>query len=96
MTKVVITGAYGRMGMTLLRCAEQIPTIDVVAQIDMGQDLRDVIEKADVVVDFSYHEATVRFADICATILGTFILAMASLIAKLFFGISIEGKLTEL
>jgi 4-hydroxy-tetrahydrodipicolinate reductase len=66
MTKVVITGAYGRMGMTLLRCAEQIPTIDVVGQIDMGQDLREHIEKADVVVDFSYHEATVRFADICA------------------------------
>jgi 4-hydroxy-tetrahydrodipicolinate reductase len=66
MTKVVITGAYGRMGMTLLRCAEQIPSINVVAQIDMGQDLREVIENADVVVDFSYHEATVRFADICA------------------------------
>jgi len=66
MTKVIITGAYGRMGMTLLRSAEQIPTLDVVGQIDIGQDLREVIEKADVVVDFSYHEATVRFADICA------------------------------
>ncbi len=55
------------MGMSLLRCAEQIPAIDVVGQIDMGQDLREVIEKADVVIDFSYHEATVRFADICAT-----------------------------
>ncbi|MGZ4962438.1 MAG: 4-hydroxy-tetrahydrodipicolinate reductase [Limisphaerales bacterium] len=67
MTKVVITGAYGRMGMSLLRCAEQIPTIDVVGQIDMGQDLRELIEKTDVVIDFSYHEATLRFADICAT-----------------------------
>lgn len=67
MTKVIITGAYGRMGMTLLRCAEQISTIDVVGQIDVGQDLRGVIEKADVVVDFSYHQATVKFADICAT-----------------------------
>jgi 4-hydroxy-tetrahydrodipicolinate reductase len=67
MTKVIITGAFGRMGMTLLRCAEQIPSIDVVAQVDIGQDLREVIEKADVVVDFSYHEATVRFADVCAT-----------------------------
>jgi 4-hydroxy-tetrahydrodipicolinate reductase len=67
MTKVVITGASGRMGLTLLRCAEQIPTIDVVGQIDSGQDLREVIEDADVVVDFSFHEATVNFADICAT-----------------------------
>jgi 4-hydroxy-tetrahydrodipicolinate reductase len=67
MTRIVITGAYGRMGMTLLRCAEQIPTIDVVGQIDIGQDLRDVIDKADVVVDFSFHEATVKFAEICAT-----------------------------
>jgi 4-hydroxy-tetrahydrodipicolinate reductase len=67
MTRIVITGAYGRMGMTLLRSAEQIPTLDVVGQIDIGQDLREVIEKADVVVDFSFHEATVKFADICAT-----------------------------
>jgi 4-hydroxy-tetrahydrodipicolinate reductase len=67
MTKVVITGAYGRMGMTLLRSAEQIPTIDVVGQIDVGQNLHDVIEKADVVIDFSYPAATVKFADICAT-----------------------------
>lgn len=67
MTKVVITGASGRMGVTLLRCAEQIPTVDVVGQIDIGQDLREVIEGADVVVDFSFHEATVKFAEICAT-----------------------------
>jgi 4-hydroxy-tetrahydrodipicolinate reductase len=67
MTKVVITGAYGRMGLTLLRCAEQIETIDVVGQIDQGQDLREVIENADVVVDFSFHDTTVRFAEICAT-----------------------------
>ena len=66
MTKVIITGAKGRMGLTLLRCAERIPDIDVVGQIDSGDDLRKTIESADVVIDFSYHDATPNFAEECA------------------------------
>jgi 4-hydroxy-tetrahydrodipicolinate reductase len=66
MTKIIITGAQGRMGLTLLRCAERIPDIEVVGQIDEGDNLRASIERADVVIDFSFHDATAGFAEECA------------------------------
>ncbi|MEO5803690.1 MAG: 4-hydroxy-tetrahydrodipicolinate reductase [Verrucomicrobiota bacterium] len=66
MTKIIITGAKGRMGLMLLRCAECIPDIDVVSQIDAGDDLHKTIESADVVIDFSCHDATPGFAEECA------------------------------
>lgn len=66
MTKIIITGARGRMGLALLRCAERISDIEVVGQIDAGDDIRKIIEGADVVIDFSFHEATANFAEECA------------------------------
>ena len=39
MTKVIINGAKGRMGETLLRCGEANPDIEIVAGVDVGDDL---------------------------------------------------------
>jgi 4-hydroxy-tetrahydrodipicolinate reductase len=66
MTKIIIAGANGRMGQALLRCAEQIPAITVSGQIELGDDLREVMDDADALVDFTFHESTVGFAHICA------------------------------
>jgi 4-hydroxy-tetrahydrodipicolinate reductase len=66
MTKIVIAGAKGRMGQALLFCARQIPAIAVAGQIDAGDELRKVIDDADVVVDFTFHESTAGLARICA------------------------------
>jgi 4-hydroxy-tetrahydrodipicolinate reductase len=66
MTKIIITGAKGRMGQTLLRCSVQFPQIEIVGRVDVGDDLRQVIESGEVVVDFTFHENTVSFAQICA------------------------------
>jgi len=66
MTRVVITGARGRMGAALLRAARQIEGLTVAAEIDLGQDLRPALEHADAVVDFTFHEATAGFARVCA------------------------------
>jgi 4-hydroxy-tetrahydrodipicolinate reductase len=66
MTKVIITGAKGRMGQTLIACAAQIPGIQVVGQIDLGDHLGPLLDKADAVIDFSFHEATLPFAHLCA------------------------------
>ena len=66
MTKVIINGAKGRMGETLLRCGEGNPDVEIVAGVDIGDDLPGVIEKADVVVDFSFHEVTRPVAELCA------------------------------
>lgn len=76
MTKVIITGAKGRMGQTLIACAARIPGIQVVGQIDLGDHLAPLLDKADAVIDFSFHEATLPFAHLCvqhgkALIVGT-------------------------
>jgi 4-hydroxy-tetrahydrodipicolinate reductase len=66
MTKIIITGSKGRMGQTLVTCARKIPGIEVVAQIDQGDDLAAVTGSCDVVIDFSAHAATVEVARLCA------------------------------
>jgi len=66
MTKIVILGAKGRMGQALIRCAAAIPAVQVVAAIDQGENLADHIDKTDVVIDFTFHAASVDFAEQCA------------------------------
>jgi 4-hydroxy-tetrahydrodipicolinate reductase len=66
MVKVIITGAKGRMGQALLGCAPRFPQLNVVAQIDQGDDLASVIGRGDVVIDFSSHAATVAVTQLCA------------------------------
>jgi 4-hydroxy-tetrahydrodipicolinate reductase len=66
MIKIILIGAKGKMGQALLRVAEKIPGLAVAARIDRGQELSGVINEAEVVVDFSAHEATVPFARLCA------------------------------
>jgi len=66
MTRIIIAGAGGKMGQSLLKVAEKIPGLAVAARIDRGQELGKVIQDADVVIDFAVHEATVPFARICA------------------------------
>lgn len=66
MTKIIITGSKGRMGRALLACAPQHRDLEVVGQIDQGDDLASVIGSSDVVIDFSLHNATPRIAELCA------------------------------
>jgi 4-hydroxy-tetrahydrodipicolinate reductase len=66
MTKIIIAGAKGRMGAALLHCAESVPTLSVSGRIDVGDDLRAVLDQGDVVIDFTFHESTVPFARLCA------------------------------
>ncbi|MFO1501915.1 MAG: 4-hydroxy-tetrahydrodipicolinate reductase [Verrucomicrobiota bacterium] len=65
-TKLVITGAKGRMGQALIACAARHAGLQIVGQVDVGDDLRSVIEAGDVVVDFTAHTATAGIAALCA------------------------------
>ena len=76
MTKIIITGARGRMGKALIACAANFREIEIAGQIDQGDNLNDIIAKGDVVVDFSSHTATPGVAEICtnhkkALVIGT-------------------------
>lgn len=67
MTKVVIVGSKGRMGQALVSCAARNLELQVVGEIDEGDDLRTVIAAADAVIDFSAHHATLEVATLCAS-----------------------------
>jgi len=54
------------MGQTLVACAERHPELQLAGQIDLGDDLLPLIKEVDVVIDFSFHDATAQFAAVCA------------------------------
>src|SRR6266404_2193719 len=66
MTRLIITGSKGRMGRTLVACAAHHVDLQVAGQIDQGDEISSVIEKGDVVIDFSSHSATPGIARVCA------------------------------
>lgn len=66
MVKLIITGSKGRMGQTLVACAARNSALQVTGQIDVGDDLRAVIAKGDVIIDFSSHDATAGILTLCA------------------------------
>jgi len=76
MTRIIITGAKGRMGQALVSCAKNFRELQIGAQIDVGDDLPAAITQGDVVVDFSIHTATADIAGLCvrhkkAMVIGT-------------------------
>ena len=58
MPRITIIGSKGRMGQALLRCAAEDPELEVVGQADFGDNLEPAIAAADVVIDFSFYDAT--------------------------------------
>jgi 4-hydroxy-tetrahydrodipicolinate reductase len=66
MTRIIITGAKGRMGQALVACAKNFRDLAVAAQVDRGDDFPTLIADGDVVVDFTLREATAGIAGLCA------------------------------
>lgn len=64
--KVIICGAQGRMGRSLIACAQGDPELQIVAEIDQGDDLAKVISRVDAIIDFSVREATAAVAKLAA------------------------------
>lgn len=64
--RVIINGAKGRMGQTLLACAEAREDLLVVAALDMGDDLAPALPEAEAVIDFTHATATAGVARLCA------------------------------
>jgi 4-hydroxy-tetrahydrodipicolinate reductase len=66
MTLIIISGSKGRMGQALINCAAKFPDVQIVGQVDKDDDLGAVIDKCDAVIDFSFHNATLGVAELCA------------------------------
>ncbi|HUB87801.1 MAG TPA: 4-hydroxy-tetrahydrodipicolinate reductase [Verrucomicrobiae bacterium] len=65
MTRVIITGAKGRMGQAIVACARNF-RVEIAALIDKGDDLPAAVADAEVVIDFSEHTATPGIVGLCA------------------------------
>ena len=63
---IIICGAKGRMGRTLVACVQSDPELQLAGEIDLGDDLAKVIGRADAIVDFSVREATAMVAKLAA------------------------------
>lgn len=63
--RVVIHGAKGRMGHALLACATDVEGLDVVAGVDLGEDLGAALANADCVIDFTHANATADLVKTC-------------------------------
>src|SRR5579885_2566813 len=55
--RVLVVGAAGRMGKTVLHLAEEDPAIDIVARCDLGDPIEPGMKNCDVAIDFSHPDA---------------------------------------
>src|SRR5437773_1861615 len=55
--RVLLVGAAGRMGKTIVDLAKDDPKIDMVAQCDLGNAIEPAMKRSEVVVDFSHPDA---------------------------------------
>src|SRR2546429_3553952 len=60
--RVLLVGAAGRMGKTIVDLARHDPKIDIVSQCDLGDAIEPAMKRSDVVIDFSHPDA---IAEIC-------------------------------
>ena len=66
MTGIIIHGSKGRMGQAIIACAQRTDGVEVIDAIDIGDNLSSVINGCDALIDFSFHDATLNAATLCA------------------------------
>jgi len=54
------------MGHAVIACAMADPAVEVVAQVDVGDDLAGALQDVDAVIEFSHHTAGPAVAQACA------------------------------
>ena len=55
--RVLLIGAAGRMGKTMLGLAKSDPEIEIAAQCDLGDPIEPAIKNCDVAIDFSHADS---------------------------------------
>ncbi len=64
--QLLVNGSRGRMGQTIIACAEQDDAVGVAAAVDEGDDFSAALAKCDAVIEFSHHTVTASVARACA------------------------------
>lgn len=67
MLKVIVSGCLGKMGKVLTRCIQEDPELELVCGVsqppleevnfNIHNKMNDIVESADVIIDFSHHTA---------------------------------------
>jgi len=64
--RVGVLGARGRMGAEVCHAVESVPDLDLVARVDLGDSLNDLVDAgAEVVVDFTHPDAVLDNLHFC-------------------------------
>jgi 4-hydroxy-tetrahydrodipicolinate reductase len=63
--RILLVGAKGRMGRAVAAAGEKQKDLEIVAELDQGDDLEARIGNCDVVVDFSHASATAEICRVC-------------------------------
>lgn len=64
--KILLNGCKGRMGRAIIEAASATSDCEIFAACDMGDDASKFINGCDVVIDFSFRDATAALANLCA------------------------------
>ena len=65
-TKIIVCGAKGKMGQMIADLIRNDDNLELLAGIDIGDNLEDKVQDCDVVIDFSSTNASVNHTKICA------------------------------
>ena len=63
--RILVNGSKGRMGQTIIACANEDPATVISAQVDAGDDFAAFIDGCDAVIEFSHHSVTESVAELC-------------------------------
>lgn len=66
MIRLLINGAKGRMGKTLVSCAAEDPELTISAEVDEGDDFHAALANCDAAIDFTHAPTTAAVAEACA------------------------------
>jgi len=66
MINVIVAGASGRMGSLIVNMVNEANDLNLAGSADLDKPLAGIIDKADVVIDFTAAEATAKHATVAA------------------------------
>jgi 4-hydroxy-tetrahydrodipicolinate reductase len=64
--RIAVAGASGRMGQMLIAAVDSASDLELSGTLDLGRDIRQGLEGAQVLIDFTRPEGTLAHLDVCA------------------------------
>lgn len=72
--RLLINGARGRMGVTLIECAREDAALAIGAAVDLGDDFDAALQNCDAVIDFTHHSTCETILESCVALHKTLVI----------------------